>query len=79
MPVTLTLSDAAINLFRLHYERHGNIRVDDSNRETFRELARAGLMRSANSYAHGPEAVYTVTKEGFERRAEILACAKMAV
>ena len=75
---TITLSEAALALFRLHVERHGDIRVDDANRETFRELARAGLMRAGTSYAHGEEAVYRTTKEGFERRGEILGCAKEA-
>ena len=70
------LSRAALSLFRRHIELHGNIRVDDSNRETFRELARAGLMIAANSFTHGPEAIYRLTKEGFERKAEVLTCAK---
>ena len=72
------LSPAALALFRRHIELHGNIRVDDSNRETFRELARAGLMVAANSFTHGPEAIYRVTKEGFERKAELLAQARVA-
>lgn len=76
---TTALSRSALVLFRLHIARHGNIRVDDANRETFRELARAGLMRPANSFAHGEEAVYRMTKEGFERRDEILDCAREAV
>ncbi len=70
------LSRAALVLFRRHIELHGNIRVDDSNRETFRELARAGLMVAANSFTHGTEAIYRLTKEGFERKAELLSCAK---
>jgi hypothetical protein len=71
-----TLSAEALALFRLHVERHGNIRVDDENRETYRELARAGLMVAANSYAHGAEAIYKLTKEGFERKGELISCAK---
>ena len=70
------LSKEALTLFRLHIERRGDILVDDSNRETYCELARAGLMVAGNSFAGGDESVYHVTKEGFERRAEILACAK---
>ncbi len=50
----------------------------DTNREAYRELARAGLMVAGNSFAGGDESVYHVTKEGFERRAELLACAKEA-
>ncbi|ODU00381.1 MAG: hypothetical protein ABS79_03445 [Planctomycetes bacterium SCN 63-9] len=75
----MSLSEPALALFRDHIARHGNIRVDDSNRETFRELARAGLMRAANSFTHGSEAVYRVTKLGFERRAELLGGLKEAV
>ena len=41
--------------------------VDDSNGETYRELARAGLMVAGNSFAGGDESVYHVTKEEFER------------
>ena len=35
-----SLLPAALALFRLHAERHGDIVVDDPNRETYRELAR---------------------------------------
>jgi hypothetical protein len=38
---TLTLSEAAPDLFRLHIERHGDVDVDE-NREIYRELERAG-------------------------------------
>ena len=71
-----TLSPAAVALFRLHIERRGDVDVNDSNRELFRELARAGLMVAGNSFARGVESVYTVTREGFERKAELLACAR---
>ena len=37
---THALSQAAVDLFRLHIERDG-IRVDDANREAHRELAAA--------------------------------------
>ena len=67
------LSHEALALFRQHIERHGDIEVDDSNREIYRELARAGLMVVGNSFARGEESVYHVTKKGFERRAELLA------
>jgi hypothetical protein len=63
----------ALALFRQHIERHGDIEVDDSNRETYRELARAGLMVVGNSFARGEASVYHVTKTGFERKAELLA------
>ncbi len=56
------LSHEALALFRQHIERHGDIEVDDSNRETYRELAGAGLMVVGNSFARGEESVYHVTK-----------------
>jgi hypothetical protein len=71
------LSKQALALFREHLEQRRTIDVD-KNREVYRELARAGLMVAGNSFAGGAESVYHVTKEGFERRAEILACAKEA-
>jgi len=68
---TVTLSEAALTLFRLHLERRRTMDVD-ANRETYRELARAGLMVAGNSFAGGDESVYHVTKLGFERKAELL-------
>jgi len=53
---TLTLSPAALALFRLHVERQGNMIVNDSNRADYEELARAGLMRLGHSFLHGDEA-----------------------
>ncbi len=67
------LSKEALALFRLHIERCGDIMVDDSNRETYRELARAGLMVASDSFAGGEESMYHVTRLGFERKAELLA------
>jgi hypothetical protein len=72
---TTTLSDAAISLFRLHLEHRRTVDLD-ANREAYRELARAGLMVAGSSFAGGDESVYRVTKLGFERKAEILACLK---
>lgn len=73
---TITLSPAAVSLFRLHVERHGQIAVDDSTREPYRELALAGLMRAGSTFRDGPESIYRLTPEGFERRAEFCGCAK---
>jgi hypothetical protein len=75
---TIALSESALALFRLHFERHGDVDVNDETRPIYRELARAGLMRSVSTYSGGPESAYRTTKEGFERRAELLACAKAA-
>jgi hypothetical protein len=72
----IALSDAALALFRLHIEQHGNILIDDSNREPYRELEQAGLMVLGNSYRHGSRTIYRVSKLGFERKAELLGCAK---
>jgi hypothetical protein len=72
------LSKEALTLFRLHIERRGDIMVNDSNRETYRELARAGLMVAGNSFAGGEESVYHVTREGFERKAQLLAVSEPA-
>ena len=74
---TVGLSDAALALFRLHLEHRRTIDVN-TNREAYRELARAGLMVAGNSFSGGDESVYHVTKQGFERRAELLAGAKEA-
>jgi hypothetical protein len=67
------LSHEALALFRQHIELHGDIEVDDCNRETYEELARAGLMVVGNSFARGEENVYHVTRTSFERKAELLA------
>ena len=71
------LSKQALTLFRDHLEQRRTIDLD-TNREAFRELARAGLMVAGNSFAGGDESVYHVTKEGFDLRVELLACAKEA-
>ena len=74
---TLALSEKALALFRLHVEQRRTVDVD-VNRETYRELARAGLMVAGNSYAGGEENVYHVTKLGFDRKSELLAGVKAA-
>jgi hypothetical protein len=66
------LSQEALALFRLHVERHGDVDVD-ANRKAYRELERAGLMVVGNTFAGGQDSIYHVTKEGFERKAELLA------
>jgi hypothetical protein len=70
-----TLSPSAIALFRLHVEQDG-IRVDDANREAHRELAAAGIMYPVSTFARGPEAYFRFTDFGWDRRNEILNCAK---
>ena len=73
---TIALSEAAVSLFRLHVERKGGIAVDDSTREPYRELAKAGLMMAGSTFRDGEESVYVLTREGFERKVEVLACVK---
>jgi hypothetical protein len=73
---TTSLSKDALALLRLHLERHGQIDVDDTNRETYRELERAGIMAVGHSFSGGRDSIYRLTKEGFERKTELLACAK---
>ena len=75
MPV-LTLSEPALALLRLHVERHGQIDLDDSTREAYRELARAELMAAGHSFVGGDESVYRLTKNGWEWKNEFLARAK---
>jgi hypothetical protein len=74
---TIALSEPALALFRLHVERRGTIDVD-ANRETYRELARARVMVAGNRFAGGEVSVDHVTRLGFERKAELLACANEA-
>jgi hypothetical protein len=76
MPEAITLSPAALSLFRRHVERHGRVEVDDATRPLYRELARAGVMVAVSTYAGGPESAYRVTKLGFDRKPELLACAR---
>ncbi len=69
---TITLSEPALALFRRHVERQGQVEVNDRTRESYRELARYGLMRAGSTFRDGPESIYRLTKEGFERKAELL-------
>ena len=52
--------------------------MDDTTREPYRELARAGLMQAGHTYTKGDESIYRLTKEGFERKLELLEQAKQA-
>jgi hypothetical protein len=71
------LSSSALALFKRHVELGRTIDLE-ANRPVYEELARAGLMIVGNSFAGGQKSVHNVTKEGFERKAEILSCAKEA-
>lgn len=65
MPQTTALSDAAQALLRRHAE-HGELPVNDSNRELHRELARAGLMVAVHTFTGGREQFYRFTREGWD-------------
>jgi hypothetical protein len=71
MPDTLTLSADALALIKLHLARRGDIPVgdipvDDSTREPYRELARAGLMIASHTFVGGREARYRFTDAGWK-------------
>jgi hypothetical protein len=68
----ITLSAEALTLLRRHIERN-NVRVDDSNREAHRELARAGLMEAVHTFAWGRQSRYRFTNAGW-RFASGLSC-----
>ncbi len=72
---TAELSDAALALLRSRVEG-GSREVNDSNREAYRELARAGIMYPVSGFVSGPEYLFRWTDEGYARRFEILGCAK---
>jgi len=63
---SIALADSALALLRLHIDRRGDLAVDDSNREAYRELAAGGLMIAGHSFTGGRESLYRLTKEGWE-------------
>ncbi len=70
---TTTLSEVALALFRPHVERKGQIAVDDSTREPYRELERSGLVLLGRPFTGEPR--YHLTRGSFERKAELMATA----
>jgi hypothetical protein len=73
----LTLSESALSLFKRHVELGRTIDIE-ANRHVYEELARAGLLIVGNSFAGGQDSVYSVTKKGFERKAELVAQSRAA-
>ncbi len=69
-------SESAGALFRLLVQRMGRIDVDDSSREAYRELERAGLVMNSRPFVGNQ--LYSLTRAGFEIKME-MACAKEAV
>jgi hypothetical protein len=74
----IALSAATLSLLRRRVQKHGQVEVDASTREAYRELARAGLMVADHTFAGGDESAYKLAKARFERKAELLACAREA-
>jgi hypothetical protein len=71
---TAVLSEAAVALLRLHIEQMGKIDVDDTNRQSYRELEQSGLVLLGRPFVGEPR--YHLTRAGYERKLELLACAK---
>jgi len=67
----IALSEAALPLLRNCLETR-RVAVTDGNRETYRELACAGIMYPVSGFVSGPEANYRFTDAGWERRFEWL-------
>ncbi len=63
------LSEAALELLRRRFEGQ-RIAVTDQTRETYRELARAGLAEPISGFVGGPESHFRLTKEACDRREE---------
>jgi hypothetical protein len=83
MADTLTLSDEALSLPRLHLAGRPLVRRGpepeslpdgsvEETRDASRELVRAGLMDPVSSFAWGPESHYRLTWAAYERRDEWL-------
>ena len=63
---SINLSKAALSLLRLHVAHAGKIAVDASNREAYRELAKAGLMVAGHTFTGGREVFYDFTEIGWK-------------
>ena len=68
---TVELSNAALAVLRFRVEG-GSREVNDSNREAYRELARAGIMYPLSGFIGGPECLFRWTDSGWERRFELV-------
>jgi hypothetical protein len=60
----VAVSDSALAVFWMFIERNGDLAVDDSNRESYRELAREGLMIPGHSFTRGRESCFALTDVG---------------
>ncbi len=73
------LSDQALHLLQSHLAATGlgnggaTGYPTDETRNAYRELATAGLMMPCHSFSRGPDSVYRITEEAYNRREELLA------
>jgi hypothetical protein len=70
LPDRIDLSDAAREVLARYLA--GNEHVTDATRPAFRELAKAGIMRSVGTFAKRDDCVFSFTRQGWERRFEWL-------
>lgn len=64
----IDLSKAARKTLTRHLA--GDKKVTDANLDSYRELARAGIMIPVSTFIGGPEALFRFTWQGWERRHE---------
>jgi hypothetical protein len=62
---TVALSEAAMMLLRTCLEAR-RVVVTAENRETYREIARAGIMYPVSGFVHGEEAIYRFSDDGWQ-------------
>lgn len=74
----LSLSDQALRLLQSHLaaiplqDGSSSGEPTDETREAYRELGRAGLMGACHTFTGGPESLYRITEEAYQRRSELL-------
>jgi hypothetical protein len=70
LPERIEISRAASLTLARHLA--GDKEVADTNRDAYRELARAGVMVSVGTFIKGDDCVLQLTHQGWERRQELL-------
>jgi hypothetical protein len=73
---TTSLSPAELTLFQSHVERGGHLPITGDNRATYDELVQAGLMVWGHTFRDGRNSICKLTKEGFERKVELMSRAR---
>ncbi len=71
MAETVHLSEAAVSLLRLRLSGE-RVEVTDETRESYRELAAAGLAEPVHTFTKGRDSHYRLTLAAMERKAEFL-------